>query len=190
MRIAFKAFTKDLKASLGRGFSFETGVWHEEEEAGCIRCGFHAAENPLDCFSYYPNWDRNVYWIVLLDGDMDEDGTDTKVAATRIKLVRQLTKEEFVICAMNYMAEHPFLPVNTCVKREVAQSDADAKNGILIVRGSDPIASGKDGDVVGIAPEDPDGTITDLNVFTIDGKEYLPDVFYDVHGKRRREYEI
>lgn len=47
---AYKGFNKDMTC---REFQFEEGKTYEEEKAKLCECGFHACENPLDCYSYY-----------------------------------------------------------------------------------------------------------------------------------------
>lgn len=48
---AYKGFNEELKC---RGFQYEVGKEYEEPEAELCKCGFHACENPLDVFHYYP----------------------------------------------------------------------------------------------------------------------------------------
>ena len=75
-----------------RDFQYEEGG--EYEQSGEIKCcenGFHACESPLDCFSYYAPAD-SVYHEVELDGKIatEENGNDTKVAASKIKIGAEL----------------------------------------------------------------------------------------------------
>ena len=82
MLIAFKGFDKDLTCTNhGNTYQYRLGVWNEEDKANCGINGMHCAENPLDCLSYYPDWDRAVYYMVVADGDIDEDAYDSKLAA-------------------------------------------------------------------------------------------------------------
>lgn len=48
---AYKGFNKDLKC---RDFQYEIGKEFEEGKAVLCDCGFHACENPIDVFGYYP----------------------------------------------------------------------------------------------------------------------------------------
>lgn len=74
--IAYKGFKKDLTC---RGYQFYADRVNETEKANCAQNGFHCAENPLDCFSYYADWRNSVYYIVKAEGDLDEDAVDSKV---------------------------------------------------------------------------------------------------------------
>ena len=48
---AYKGFNRELRC---KGFQYEVGKEYEEPEAELCECGFHACENPLDVFHYYP----------------------------------------------------------------------------------------------------------------------------------------
>ena len=48
---AYKGFNRELRC---KGFQYEVGKEYEESEAELCKCGFHACENPLDVFHYYP----------------------------------------------------------------------------------------------------------------------------------------
>ena len=65
------------------------------EKANCRENGFHCAENPLDCLSYYSSLEHSEYYIVNAGGDIDEDEHDSKIACTERDMIKQLTKELF-----------------------------------------------------------------------------------------------
>ena len=86
---AYKGFTKEMKCL---DFQYEEGG--EYEQSGEIKCcenGFHACEDPIDCFNYYSPAE-SVYHEVELDGNIvkEKDGSDTKVAASKIKIGTEL----------------------------------------------------------------------------------------------------
>ena len=52
-----------------------------------------------------------------------------------------------------------------------------------MVRGKAPVAKGKLGDVLGIAKEMEDSRkVMEIGLFVVDGKEILPDTWYQVDG--------
>ena len=70
--IAYKGFEKGLVC---RGYQFVMGL-NCTEKANCRENGFHCAEDPLDCLTYYSNMDNSEYYIVNAGGDVHEDGVD------------------------------------------------------------------------------------------------------------------
>ena len=187
MKTAYKMFNADLTCTHGRGtFQYEPGKWYETDEANCARNGFHCALNPLDCMNYYPRWDTSQCWLVAVDGDIDEDGTDTKISATKIRLIRRLDLKEFVTHALSYIVTHPHLDTNYRVKREYAVADETDK--FIIVRGKDPVAAGTSiGQYIALLQEEPiTDTIAEAGMFYVDGEEIKTEVFYDVEGRSRR----
>ena len=179
---AYKMFNKDLTCTRGKGvFQYKPGVWMEEPEANCVRNGFHCAKNPLDCLNYYPDWNSSQCWIVEIGGDIDEDRIDSKVSCTRICLVKRLTLEEFVAEACRYMIHHPAVETSRCVMRQPEQ--VTSSNHFVIVRCSEPMASGKEEDVIGLLKENErTGQIYAGNVFTV-GYGYKADTWYNVFGE-------
>ncbi|MCI5868941.1 MAG: hypothetical protein MR224_05450 [Dorea sp.] len=180
MMMAYKAFHKDLTCTMGRGtFRYEEGKWFEEEEANCRKNGFHCAENPLDCLNYYGNMEESVYYIVLADGDINEDYGDSKISCTRIKLVKKLTIEEFVAHALKYMYEHPQMETG-----HVETDHGEARKDFVIVRGKNPIAKGAPGTVLGFVKEERNSRhVEELGVYTVGEQGIQPDTWYDINGK-------
>lgn len=174
---AYKAFNKDLTC-IGYKFN-ETGP-NITEEANCHHNGFHCAENPLDCLTYYPDWENSVYYIVNAAGDLNEDGIDSKISCTELTLIKKLNTIDFVIESVGYMFIHPLRKWNMHVHHE----KAEATSNFVIVRGKNPIAKGKFGTVIGLVCEYPNSDeIKKINIFTVDGKTYLPNIWYDIDGK-------
>lgn len=181
---AYKMFNKDLTCTLGKGkYQYKPGEWIEEPEANCRQNGFHCAKNPLDCLSYYPSWDNSQCWIVEIGGDIDEDSVDSKVSCTRIRLIKRLTLEEFVAEACRYMINFPLAEVNHHVMRQPAEVGLSC-NHFVIVRCGEPMAKGREGDVIGLLMEnDRTGQIYAGNVFTVGTSAYKAGTWYNVYGE-------
>lgn len=178
--IAYKAFNKDLTCTMGKGkFQYEEGKWFEEGEANCRKNGFHCAENPLDCLNYYGDMEKSVYYLVQAGGDIDEDGYDTKISCTRMKLIKRLTMEEFVAHALKFLYEHP--------KREsghIKQDSGIATRDFVIVRGKNPIAKGEKGTVLGFVKEESESSeIDELGLYTVGEQGIKPGIWYDIRGE-------
>ena len=86
--IAYKGFRPGL---ICRGYQFVMGL-NTTEKANCRENGFHCAEDPLDCLSYYSSLEHSEYYIVNAGGDIDEDEHDSKIACTELTVIKRLTK--------------------------------------------------------------------------------------------------
>lgn len=164
-----------------RGYQFVMGL-NTTEKANCRENGFHCAENPLDCLSYYSSLEHSEYYIVNAGGDIDEDEHDSKIACTELTVIKRLTKEELFLHGLAYMVDHP----RRVWSSHVAANRAMANCGYAVVRGKDPVATGRLGDILAFAKEAPDSeSIVQVAVGQIDGVTLLPDVWYGVDLTRR-----
>lgn len=84
--IAYKGFRPGL---ICRGYQFVMGL-NTTEKANCRENGFHCAEDPLDCLSYYSSLEHSEYYIVNAGGDIDEDEHDSKIACTELTVIKRL----------------------------------------------------------------------------------------------------
>ena len=174
----YKGFEPDLSC---RGYRFVMGK-NVTPEANCASNGFHCAEDPLDCLSYYGDMNRSIYCLVQPGGDIDEDDRDSKIACTELTILRQLTRKEFFLHALAYMVDHPGRKVSDKVQREHSTS----RNGYAIVRGKTPAACGKLGDILAFARERRETeAICQIAVVEVDGEKILPDVWYDIDFVKR-----
>lgn len=107
---AYKGFDKDLKC---RDFQYEIGKEYEEKEAKVCEKGFHACTNPLNVLQYYPPCYENRYCEVEQDGEFSENGDDSKVASTKIKISNEISLEELIQAAMDKSSESENYSVNT-----------------------------------------------------------------------------
>ena len=107
---AYKGFDKDLKC---RDFQYEIGKEYEEKEAKACEKGFHACTNSLNVLQYYPPCYENRYCEVEQDGEFSENGDDSKVASTKIKIGNEISLEELIQAAMDKSGESGIYSVNT-----------------------------------------------------------------------------
>lgn len=166
--LAYKAFGKGL---ICRGYKFKAGITSTTEEANCARNGFHAAEDPLDMFTYYPNTETSEYWIVKLGGDMHEDGNDSKIACTELTPVRRLKPEEIAAAALLYIKKHP---------QRTHRKEFSCK-WFKAAYGSSPELGGNKGQFLAFAVKCKNDIR--LSIFRIDGRKYKDGVLYNAYGE-------
>ena len=98
MKKFYKGFNEDLTC---RGFQYEEGKTYTEEEADLCLKGFHACEDPLDCFSYYhPR--HSQFREVLLNDISDQREGDSKVCAKTITIGARLNVSQMVRAAFDF----------------------------------------------------------------------------------------
>lgn len=171
--IAYKAFEPGL---ICRGYQFVYGL-NVTEQANCRTNGFHCAENPLDCLSYYGDLNGSEYYLVDAGGDIDEDGNDTKISCTHLTILKKLDRKEFFLHGLAYMVDHPQQPLSSHVSRNRAK----ARNGYAVVRGADPVACGKLGDILAFAKEDTESKkIIQVALGYVGAKQIFPGLWYGV----------
>lgn len=177
--IAYKGFHPGL---ICRNYQFVMGL-NVTDKANCAANGFHCAENPLDCLTYYPNIEQSEYCLVDASGDVDEDGDDSKIACTELAIVKKLKRDEFFLHALAYMVDHPGREWNSLVQKDKGCT----QQGFAIVRGADPVAMGKKGDILAFAKESPDcKKIIQITVTQVDGEKIKANVWYDANLTMRK----
>ena len=169
--IAYKGFEKGLVC---RGYQFEQGKTSKTDAANCAQNGFHAAENPLDTFSYYPDIRSSEYWMVRCSGDMHEDGVDSKISCTELTPIRRLTLPEMAAAALIYIQKHPsrYLHGN----RNYYENKA-----FKLAKGENPILFGSFAQWLGFA-EEKNGAVERINLIFIDNKRYKENIRYSIDG--------
>lgn len=167
--VAFKGFSPDLTARLGRGrYQFAPRHTYREEKSKTASCGFHCCENPFDCLSYYSlGVDR--FFLVEAAGSIDED-EHNRISCTEITLLKELDIKEFAGYGMIYMVKHPLREGWERSNEDVLVA-RDKANGtrrkIAIARGPRPLAMGKEGTIIGLILEPRKGEITAARVITV-----------------------
>lgn len=174
--IAYKAFSPGF---ICRGYQFKLGEKNVTDAANCKKNGFHCAEDPLDCLSYYPDIRKSVYCLVEIGGDMHEDGTDSKISCTELTIRKELSLKTYFFHILVYMAKNKNESMNYRIQKECAT----ASGGYAIVCGLHPIAKGKVGDILAFAQKNGFGDIDMIAVLEIDGEALKPDTYYNILGK-------
>ena len=93
---AYKGFNKDMTC---RGFQYEIGKTYETDEADLCNSGFHACENPLDCFKYYSPA-KSKYFEVEIEDNGQRHTDDSKVVGKKIKIGAELSVAQ--ICKIHF----------------------------------------------------------------------------------------
>lgn len=181
--LAYKGFTKELTATLGKGvFKFEVGKTYTEDECKTARNGFHCCENPFECLTYYPLGGKNRFFLVDAAGNIDEDEQE-RIACTEMTLLKELTLKEFAGHGMMYMVKHPqrgnWKQMRAHCTVEADQADSDHENDIAIARGKKPLVRGVIGSILGLLREY-NGEIFAARLIEIDGIQYQPHKWYTV----------
>lgn len=187
---AFKFFNKDLTCTAGSGtFQFEIGKTYTEKEANCVKNGFHCCEYVLDCLNYY-DLITSRYCIVEAAGDLDEDGTDTKISCTEITLLKELNLYEITYYAAAYIIDH--LKNNKIYKHTASVEVADdVTEGeyISIAIGEHPRVSTVKPGVIGLIRVK-DGEVLDAKVgISYPGMEYMLDGEGMIHSEEKENTE-
>ena len=165
----YKMFQKGLKC---RGYKFKMGV-NECDHATCVKEGFHAAENPLDCLSYYPNFDESECYVCYAEG-IHEDGSDSKISCTHLEILKRLDIFEFIYEAVRYIIEHPKRALNGYVHQNYGVTNS---NGFAVVIGREPRAKAmRDGAVIALLATDERGRVA--KVLFLHGDEVTRGVTY------------
>lgn len=107
---AYKGFDKDLKC---RNFQYEVGKAYEEKDAQICKTGFHACENPLEVFRYYPPCDGHRYCEVEQSGTLSKSGGSFRVTSTKIKINNEIGLEGLIQAVINKSGESESYSINT-----------------------------------------------------------------------------
>ena len=96
---AYKGFNRDMTC---RGYQFEEGKTYELPEgakAKLCKSGFHACEDPLDCYRYYAPG-TSIYREVELDATEEREPDETKRVGTAIRIGAALDVAK--ICRLHF----------------------------------------------------------------------------------------
>lgn len=188
--IAYKGFTKDLTATRGKGvYKYTIGETVKEEKSKTVASGFHCCENPFECLTYYPLGCGNRYLQVEASGSIDEDDCE-RIACTELTLIKELTLKEFAGYGMMYIVQHPmrkkWKQFYNGLQVQENEAVAEEKDHIAIARGKNPKVKGKEGSLLGLILETPQGEIIGAKLLVV-GEEVKPDTWYTLNTNRELE---
>ena len=178
MKKFYKGFNEDLTC---RGFQYEEGKTYEENEADLCHKGFHACEDPLDCFSYYAPA-SSQFREVILEGISNQREDDSKVCAKKITIGARLNFSQMVKASFEFRWSKTSLEPGASATGYKGAASATGKEGIASALGYKGRAKGALGCWIILAEHDEwDGIaypIRDIKAFKVDGESILPDTWY------------
>ena len=119
----YKGFDKDMKC---RDFQYEEGKTYEEEKAELCNTGFHACEDPLDIFGYYPPADSKYHEVELEEITEERSEEDTKICGRRITIGAEIGIPGIVKAHMEYVKANVKKAVKAGDSKAVAVGDEEA----------------------------------------------------------------
>ena len=209
---AYKGFNKDMKC---RGFQYEIGKAYETDAADLCSIGFHACENPLDCFGYYaPAASR--YCEVEIEDNGQRSPEDSKVVGKKIKIGAELSTEQICKLHFEYVRSRcDPAKTNAAGDRESASagwsgsasagrygsasagdygvsasrgSSSAGENGVAAARGKHAKVRGGIGSVLVVCVEKEDSyDIAEWKAAVVDGERIRPDTWYTVENGEFKE---
>ena len=201
---AYKGFNKDMTC---RGFQYEIGKEYETDAADLCRIGFHACENPLDCFSHYAPGNSR-YCEVEIEDNGQRSSEDSKVVGKKIKIGAELSTEQICKLHFEYVRSRCApAKTNAAGDRESASagrygsasagdygvsasrgSSSAGENGVAAARGKHAKVRGGIGSVLVVCVEKKDSyEIAEWKAAVVDGERIRPDTWYTVENGEFRE---
>ena len=198
---AFKGFDKRLRC---RGFQYEVGKEYQESEAALCRKGFHACENPLDTFRYYPPTDSR-YCEVEIDDNGQRNSDDSKVCGKKIKIGAEIGLDGVIKAGAQFIfgmckgtaedhasgscgnAAASGARGNAAASGTSGTATATGRDGrasavgtqcIAVAWGEYSLAKGTLGNWIVVSERDDSGDIVDAKLARVDGETIRSDTWY------------
>ena len=190
----YKGFDKNMQC---RGFQFEEGkTYIHDGKIKLCKQGFHACENPLDCFNYYSPAE-SIYREVEMEDVSDERKEDSKVAGKSIKIGARISFGKIAQLAVEYINSH----IDKSKKQQVSNTgdysaasntgncsaasntgyysaaEVSGKQSVALAIGKESRVRGALGCWIVCAEWDENG-IKDVQCVCVDGEKIKPDVWY------------
>ena len=119
----YKGFDKEMRC---RGFQYEEGKTYEEEKAELCNTGFHACEDPLDIFGYYPPASSKYHEVELEEITEERSEEDTKICGRRITIGAEIGIPGIVKAHVEYVKANVKKAVEAGTAKAVAVGDEEA----------------------------------------------------------------
>ena len=137
-QIAYKGFNRDLTC---RDFQYEEGKEYEiDGEVRLCSRGFHACEDPIDCFGYYDPA-NSVFHRVEVDGVSPERRDDSKVVAKKIRIGARLKLHEMIKAAIDFRFSKTTVEPGAHTDKDRCSVSATGYNGAASATGYKGAAS-------------------------------------------------
>ena len=203
---AYKGFNPDMTC---RGFQYKEGETYTEDSASLCNSGFHACEDPLDVFSYYPptdeNGNLNKFHEVELEDVSPEKDSDTKRCAKKITIGAELNLFGLAKAHVEWVKEQKDVKEESAAGyRSAATNTGDGsaatntgyrsaatntgKSSIAVAWGIDSKAKAAKGSYIALAEwkqnENYEWELVGAKMVKVDGKKIKADTYYKlVNGK-------
>lgn len=195
---AIKGFDKRLRC---RGFQYEVGKEYQEPVAELCLKGFHACENPLDTFRYYPPTDSR-YCEVEIDDNGQRNSENSKVCGEKIKIVSEIGLDGVIKAGAQFIFElckgsaedhasgergnaaaSGWRGTATVTGRD-GRASAIGEQCIAVAWGQDSLAKGTLGNWIVVSERVGPDNIVDAKLARVDGEIIKADTWYTLrHGE-------
>ena len=191
----YKGFDKDLKCF--GGFQYEIGKTFETDKADICDCGFHAYENPMDVFNYFPPSDSR-YCEVELDAN-DQTHNDSKRVGKRIRIETEIGLSGLISAGVKFILDR--VDWKNAKESNTGNQSAATNTGywsaatvegeesVAIVTGYKSKAKGAIGCWIVLTERDDEMHILGVKAVRVDGDKIKPDTFYMLSGGEIMEAE-
>lgn len=179
---AIKAFNSDLCATLGKGImQYEPGKTYKENESKCAHNGFHCAENPLCALGYYSGMNSR-FFIVEAGGEINQDGSGTRMSCTEITLLKEISRIQLAVMACEYIRKHPDREEKVTHLNDNA-GIVNTRGDFIIVRGKKPKGKGVKGSYIFLMKEKKySREIEHIQALYVDGTIIKANKYYGLRG--------
>ena len=166
---AYKGFNKDMTC---RGYQYEVGKEYEQE--GPVKAcdkGFHACENPLDVFGYYPPSDGNGlrrYCEVEQSGEIDK--SEDKICSSKLHICAEIGLNGLIKAGVKFILDKVTQENKATNTGDQSAATVEGQESIAIVTGRDSKAKGALGCWLVLTERDDEWRILGVKAVKVDGE--------------------